>query len=248
MDPFRPFIDAHPVVKNIISTFESKIGLHSKFIKSLPEGNPHDIFANGEISFGHLETFGFDYDYTLASYTNRVQEFIYYRAANWLVDEQRYPNELKTFKYDSKFAIRGLSFDIEKGNLLKLDYLGHLLPDNVYRGRRKLSLDECLDAYPSLFITRKQTLERMRALSDIYSLAEASLISDVIDYFTNNNISFDPSYVFDDVMRAIKHVHSGVIHRDIVDNLPLYLNKEPDLIQFLLKLRRSKKKTFLLTN
>jgi hypothetical protein len=35
-----------------------------------------------------MDILGFDYDYTLASYTDRVQHFIYSNALRWLIEVQ----------------------------------------------------------------------------------------------------------------------------------------------------------------
>jgi hypothetical protein len=65
-------------------------------------------------------------------------------------------------------------------------------------------------------------------------------------YFVEKNLSFDPSYIFDDVLKAIKYVHAGPIHEDIMANLPLYLNKQPALIEFLIKLKKANKQVRIL--
>lgn len=45
---------------------------------SLPEDiNPHSIFANNEISLSDIEVYGFDYDYTLAAYTESLQHLVF---------------------------------------------------------------------------------------------------------------------------------------------------------------------------
>jgi hypothetical protein len=36
-----------------------------------------------------MDILGFDYDYTLASYTDRVQHFIYSNALRWLIEVQK---------------------------------------------------------------------------------------------------------------------------------------------------------------
>lgn len=70
------------------------------FVTLLPQANPSDVFANGEIrssffrsislihrcSFDNVDVFGFDYDYTRASYTDKVQEFIHTKALQWMIE------------------------------------------------------------------------------------------------------------------------------------------------------------------
>ena len=43
------------------------------------------MFANTELNLGEIEVYGFDYDYTLATYRSAVEEFIYAEAKKALV-------------------------------------------------------------------------------------------------------------------------------------------------------------------
>jgi hypothetical protein len=53
-----------------------------------------------------MEAVGFDYDYTLASYTDNLQPLIYDLAVRYLVNNMGYPHELETLKYDPNFPVR----------------------------------------------------------------------------------------------------------------------------------------------
>jgi HAD superfamily 5'-nucleotidase-like hydrolase len=194
-----------------------------------------------------MDILGFDYDYTLASYTDRVQHFIYSNALRWLIEVQKYPKNLEVLQFDPTFAIRGLHFDTKRGNLLKIDQLGHLQVDAAYFGRHKIPLEKLKVQYSGLTVQMKY-IENLRSLSDLYCLPEACLVSDIIQHFIDNDIDFDPSYVFDDVMKAKDYVHDGVLHQDIMNNLTAYLRVQPELSEFFQRLRSSGKKLFLLTN
>jgi hypothetical protein len=54
-----------------------------------------------------IDTYGFDYDYTLATYNENLEAFIYEKARDYLVDGLGYPELLRSKAYDPKFAIRG---------------------------------------------------------------------------------------------------------------------------------------------
>ena len=43
------------------------------------------MFVNSDISLKHVNVYGFDYDYTLVSYTSQVHRLIYDHAKNMLV-------------------------------------------------------------------------------------------------------------------------------------------------------------------
>ena len=61
---------------------------------------------------------GFDFDYTLVTYTDELLELIYEKALARLVTDRQYPTEmLQTgLKYDPCFSIRGLAVDKETGS------------------------------------------------------------------------------------------------------------------------------------
>jgi hypothetical protein len=72
----------------------------------------------------------------------------------------------------SHLISQGLHYDIENGNLIKLDFLGHIQPDAVLCGRDVFPPEKTLKLYPNFFVKRKQ-YERMRTLHDLYCLPEA---------------------------------------------------------------------------
>ena len=43
------------------------------------------VFANNEVSLKYIDTYGFDYDYTLACYTSRLPELMYHMCKERLV-------------------------------------------------------------------------------------------------------------------------------------------------------------------
>lgn len=44
------------------------------------------IFANNELSLRYIEVYGFDYDYTLASYSDALHDLIYDLAVDVLIN------------------------------------------------------------------------------------------------------------------------------------------------------------------
>jgi len=78
----------------------------------------------------HLEKikfFGFDMDYTLAEYKKPDFESVSFRFAQQRLIELGYPSAIGDFEYDYSFPVRGLWFDTENGNLLKVDAYGNIL-------------------------------------------------------------------------------------------------------------------------
>jgi len=210
----------------------------------------HHVFGTSrELNVSSMEAIGFDYDYTLANYNDQIQPLIYTMAMNFMIEKMSYPNDLLNFKYDPQFAIRGLYFDAKKGNLVKMDYLHNLQPDSVYCGRHQLTHSQILDSYGGYHLSHTY-IENMKPMVDNFSLPEACLISDTIEYFLASEMSFDPGYIYEDVCKAVGSLHTtGVLHKVIAKDIQKYLNGERPLIKsFLERIRRKGQKLFLCTN
>ncbi|KAL2502403.1 HAD-superfamily hydrolase [Forsythia ovata] len=217
-------------------------------IKDMPRMDPKGIYVNKNLRLDDIQVYGFDYDYTLAHYSSNLQSLIYDLAKEYLVNELRYPDSCLEFKYDHTFPIRGLYYDKSKGCLMKLDFFGSIEPDGCYFGRRKLSRSEINNIYGTRHIGREQA-RGLVGLMDFFCFSEACLIADIVQHFVEAELEFDASYVYEDVNRAIQHVHrSGSAHRGILADPHKYLVKNGQLLRFLRMLREKGKKLFLLTN
>ncbi|KAG7571936.1 HAD-like superfamily [Arabidopsis suecica] len=217
-------------------------------INSMPKMNPQGIYVNKNLRLDNIQVYGFDYDYTLAHYSSHLQSLIYDLAKQHMVNEFRYPDVCIQFKYDPTFPIRGLYYDKLKGCLMKLDFFGSIEPDGCYFGRRKLSRKEIESMYGTRHIGRDQA-RGLVGLMDFFCFSEACLIADMVQYFVDAKLEFDASNIYNDVNRAIQHVHrSGLVHRGILADPYRYLLKNNQLLRFLRMLKDKGKKLFLLTN
>ncbi|KAG8367652.1 hypothetical protein BUALT_Bualt16G0095200 [Buddleja alternifolia] len=217
-------------------------------LKEMPKIDPKGIYVNKNLRLDNVQVYGFDYDYTLAHYSANLQSLIYDLAKEYLVNELRYPDSCMEFKYDNSFPIRGLYYDKLKGCLMKLDFFGSIEPDGCYFGRQKLTRSEINDFYGTRHMGRDQA-RGLVGLMDFFCFSEACLIADIVQHFVDAKLEFDSSYVYEDVNRAIQHVHlSGLVHRGILSDPKKYLVKNGQLLRFLRMLRENGKKLFLLTN
>ncbi|CAN1165447.1 5'-nucleotidase domain-containing protein DDB_G0275467 [Linum perenne] len=217
-------------------------------LAGMPKMNPKGIYVNKNLRLDNIQVYGFDYDYTLAHYSSNLQSLIYDLAKEHMVNELRYPEICMRFTYDPTFPIRGLYYDRKNGCLLKLDFFGSIEPDGCYFGRRKLSRKEIEVIYGTRHIGRDQA-RGLVGLMDFFCFSEACLIADIVQHFVDAKLEFDASYIYQDVNRAIQHVHrSGSAHRGILSNPQKYLLKNHEVLRFLKMLREKGKKLFLLTN
>ncbi len=52
-----------------------------------PDINSRTVFANSQLDLANIDVYGFDYDYTLASYKTSVEAFIHDSAKQILVED-----------------------------------------------------------------------------------------------------------------------------------------------------------------
>lgn len=64
----------------------------------MPDQDPEAIFANNELSLQEIEVYGFDYDYTLATYTPKLHELIFTLGKEALVDKLKVTSCLSIFR------------------------------------------------------------------------------------------------------------------------------------------------------
>jgi 5'-nucleotidase len=104
---------------------------------SSPNGHHYDkkhhrlmyrrVFVNRSMHLEKIKFFGFDMDYTLAEYKKPHFESVSFSFAQKRLIEMGYPSAIADFEYDDSFPVRGLWFDTENGNLLKVDAYGNIL-------------------------------------------------------------------------------------------------------------------------
>jgi len=74
----------------------------------LPKLDSAAVFSNADTPLNRIDTYGFDYDYTLVMYNQNVHDLIYDEAKKYLIERKGYPSTiLSDYKFDPSFAIRG---------------------------------------------------------------------------------------------------------------------------------------------
>ncbi|GMI18757.1 hypothetical protein TrLO_g14379 [Triparma laevis f. longispina] len=197
---------------------------------------------------GLVEVVGFDYDYTIVQYNDALLELIYDMARDLLVSELRFPPEIANLKFDPSFPIRGLAVDRKTGWICQLSYTHKV--SLAYEGRKKVPTERFRREFKSKrSLTPNERQKRLKPLNDLFSMAECALVADVVEYFNENKIAFDPTSVVDDVLKAIGKTHmSGDFHAAVAEDPAKYFESTPRMKGVLENLKSAGKTLLLITN
>jgi len=202
------------------------------------------VYANSYVDLGKVDTVGFDYDYTLVTYTQALLELIYDMALNRLVNDLEYPKEMLTcgLKFDPMFSIRGLAVDKENGWICHLDYAHRV--GVAWEGRHRVLRKRLIKEYSgkrSLSPSKRRA--RLKPLNDLFSMAECCLMADTVQYFLDGDIPFCPRSAVNDVLGSITKTHiSGNFHKVVAENPAKYFEEKPHLKEVLNNFKKSGKR------
>ncbi|XP_054628426.1 5'-nucleotidase domain-containing protein 2 [Dunckerocampus dactyliophorus] len=218
--------------------------------------NSSTIYSNNEVSLAEVDIYGFDYDYTLALYSNALNTMIYNTARDFLVEHFKYPEGILNYDYIPNFAARGLHYDIQKGLLMKIDAFHYIQTGTVYRGLKPVPDEEVLKLYGgSYHIPLQQDSgfygkgPKVKQFMDIFSIPEMTLLAAANDFFITNDIDYDPVHLSKDVSEAIGMVHlKGFMYKWIMQDLGKYILRGEETEAVLHRLVSHGKKLFLITN
>ncbi|KAL7077769.1 hypothetical protein ACQ4LE_003495 [Meloidogyne hapla] len=219
------------------------------------------IFVNRSMKLDKIQFFGFDMDYTLAVYKSPRMESEAFSLVLERLIYIGYPKEIRNFKYDPAFVVRGLWFDTMYGNLLKVDGFGNILV--AAHGLVFLTGAEIENFYPNKFIQLSD--RRIYVLNTLFNLPETNLIALLVDFFDKSDeyqLTQDKtglrhgdaimSYksIFQDIRGAVDFVHGADadLKKKVIANIADFVEKDLRISKLLVQLRVSGRKTFLLTN
>lgn len=208
------------------------------------------VFANNYVDLGSIDIVGFDYDYTLVTYTDALLDLIYDLSLSRLVTCRQYPDGMLEagMKYDPFFSIRGLAVDKETGWITHLSYTHKVAV--AWEGREKLPSSRIFEEYRGKrALNPSDRKKRLKPLNDLFSMAECCLIADTIQFFKDHHIPFSPQNVVNDVLKVVTETHiSGDFHRMVAADLDQYLTPTPYLEQVLDNLKASGKRLIFVSN
>jgi FMN phosphatase YigB (HAD superfamily) len=235
-----------------------KLHKHSKSIhnyqhiqKAKEAGQLHEtIYAQSYVDLGKIDVIGFDFDYTLVTYTDELLELIYEMVIHRLVTDRQYPLEIQScnLQYDPFFSIRGLAVDKENGWITHLSYTHKVTA--AWEGREKVPTSRIFEEYQAKRALRpSERRNRLKPLNDLFSMAECCLIADVIQFFKDRGIPYCPQNVVTDVLKAVTATHlSGDFHRLVAQDPERYFHPTPHLKQTLRNMKEAGKKMIFVSN
>ncbi|XP_057793997.1 uncharacterized protein LOC131010525 isoform X2 [Salvia miltiorrhiza] len=222
---------------------------------SSPEGGQmidigKQIFCNRSLNMRNIVAVGFDMDYTLAQYKPETFESLAYEGTvKKLVHDLGYPAELLGWSFDWTYMVRGLVLDKKRGNILKMDR--HKYVKVAYHGFRELSKEEKVATYGSTLIRDAFDEPEYALIDTLFSLAEAYLFAQLVDFKDNNlgKIPADYSRMYKDVRAAVDLCHrDGTLKKMVAKDPQRYINEDSSIVPMLKMLRDSGRATFLVTN
>ncbi|KAM9344307.1 5'-nucleotidase domain-containing protein 2 [Pholidichthys leucotaenia] len=218
--------------------------------------NSATIYANNEVNLAEVDIYGFDYDYTLALYSDALNAMIYNKATEFLIEHFKYPEGIRKYDYLPNFAVRGLHYDIQKGLLMKIDAFHYIQPGTVYRGLSPVPDEEVLQLFGGTYHVPLQQDSgfygkgpRVKQFMDIFSIPEMTLLAVANDFFITNDIDYDPVHLFKDISEAVGMVHlKGFMYKWVMEDLAELILRGDETEAVLHRLSSSGKKLFLITN
>lgn len=203
------------------------------------------IYCNRNLRLDQISMVGFDMDYTLAIYNQDAMDRLSIEWTARKLVESGYPETLLSMPYRTDFPIRGLLVDRKLGNVLKMDRYRYV--KKAYHGMRELTRDERRQLYHTKRL--RPGTKRYHWVDTLYALSEVSVYAAVVDELERQGERTNYDRLFSDVRDCIDMAHrDGSILDSILNDLPKYVVRDPDLGPTFHKLRSAGKRLFLLTN
>jgi HAD superfamily 5'-nucleotidase-like hydrolase len=205
------------------------------------------VFVNRNLRMAKIQAVGFDMDYTLAIYNQKIDALEFELTARRLVEKHGFPQVALGFKYDPEFAIRGLVIDMELGNIFKMDRHRHVC--RACHGTRIVEPEQRNALYRKKLIRLSKPVYSL--IDTLFSVPETHLYALAVDLLDRTGQSTPEAY--QNVYRAIRD-SADEIHRDgtlkkvVMADLARYVERDLDIAHTLEHLICSGKKLFIVTN
>ena len=203
------------------------------------------VFCNRTLNLRSIRAIGYDMDYSLIHYRVEVWEHEAFEHVRDAFLARGWP--VKDLKFDPSSVTRGLTIDLDLGNLIKPNRFGYVI--KAEHGTRSLSFDSLRRTYARTAVDL--SADRFVFLNTMFSYSEASIFSQLVDLFDAREIPDVPSYaaLYRAVRTTLDETHrQGTIKDQIVANPERFVELEPGTPLALLDQHHAGKKLMLITN
>ncbi|KAK7590834.1 hypothetical protein V9T40_002447 [Parthenolecanium corni] len=226
-----------------------------------------------EFNSDDYDCIGFDLDNTLVEYVEfELVTLIYDISANYLVNHREYDAEdiLRPITEDIDFLRKGLTLDMERGNVLSLGSDGTVLRvchgtevleeediKRIYGPDKKwdLAVEHCQDF---LNTWNGENADRIRSSLDYFDMSVPLLFARIVDGIDrkNGNKPLEKYDIWSHILEAVFYVYrtetfidnTGEYYREVKQNPSKYLKKcSTKFLEWLKSLKASGKLVFLIT-
>lgn len=205
------------------------------------------VFVNRTLNLKRIRYIGLDMDHTLIRYNSDVFEQLSYDSIKDKLIAKGYPELLRDFKFDFNAAVRGLTIDRKRGNLLKLNR--HSAIRNSYHGLQPIEFRQQNKIYQSTYIDLNDA--NFESIDTIFSISHAVMLSQIVDLKEKKPELALPDFaiIADDVLMALDEAHrDGSIKNAVKLDLAKFIIKDPSTVAGLEKFKKHGKKIFIVTN
>ncbi len=204
------------------------------------------VFVNRMLNLKRVKVIGFDMDYTLVGYNTRELEKTTHRLViGILINNLKYPEEIKKLGFDFLRSIVGLVIDKKKGNLIQLSRYGkvktsyHGLTEIDYKKQNLIYQEMAIDIKTSDFIS----------LDTSFSISFGILYAQLIQ-LKDDGLQLPYYYqIADDIKAALDTVHQNDSLKSVIrKNFTRYITIDPDVALLLERYLDYGKKLMIITN
>lgn len=205
------------------------------------------VFVNRILNMRKIKYIGLDMDHTLIRYkTKNFEELVYQFMIDELINNKKYPESLRTLKFNFDEVIRGLVIDSKNGNILKVSRHGAIRQSS--HGTHQIDFNEQKKFYRSTYVDLNDP--NYMVIDTSFSISLCLLYSQLVDLKDENPKAF-PTYAVlaNDVLLAVDKVHAeGKLKKQVSDDLEHYVIKDQAVVEGLKRYIQHGKKIFIATN
>ena len=203
------------------------------------------LFGNRTLNLRRIRAVGYDMDYTLVHYRMEEWERRAYHHARRLLASRGWP--VDGLEFDPSRVIRGLTIDLELGNLIKPTRFGYVI--RAAHGTRFLEFEEQRLAYAGVVVDLGDP--RFVFLNTLFTLSEATLYGQLVDLLDAGKLGGPMSYA--DLYRVLRatvdEAHlPGTLKEEILADPGRFLEPDPEAAVALLDQRYAGKRLMLISN